>query len=85
MGKEDLLLESWRKLPPAEQDKVLNYLNTLNAEIPDQSLQLSVSPLGQRLQQIRMRIVASRVPLLDWDDLEKEIADRRGGVDAVGE
>jgi hypothetical protein len=85
MSKEELLLESWRKLSPEEQDKVLSYLNTLNAEVCDQFLQSSVSPLGQRLQQIRRRILASGVSLLDWDDLEKEIANRRGGVDPLGE
>lgn len=37
--------------------------------------------LGRELWEIRKEIVASGVPLLDWDELEKEIADRRGGSD----
>jgi len=36
--------------------------------------------LGRRLRELRKRIVASGEPLLDWDELEREIAERRGGV-----
>lgn len=35
--------------------------------------------LGQRLMNIRARIVASGETLLDWDAIEREIAERRGG------
>jgi len=38
------------------------------------------TPLGRRLWELRKRIIASGQPLLDWDDLEREIAERRGGV-----
>ena len=38
------------------------------------------TPLGSRLWELRKRIVASGEPLLDWDDLEQAIAERRGGV-----
>ena len=40
----------------------------------------AISPLGRRLREIRARIVASGVPLLNWEELEREIAERRGGV-----
>lgn len=36
------------------------------------------SPLGRRLREIRERIVASGVPLLNAEELEAEIAKRRG-------
>jgi len=36
--------------------------------------------LGERLRQIRSRIVASGEPLLTQDEIEKEIASRRGGL-----
>jgi hypothetical protein len=36
--------------------------------------------LGRRLWELRKQIVASGEPLLEWEDLEKEIAERRGGV-----
>ena len=38
------------------------------------------TPLGRRLWELRKQIVASGEPLLDWEDLEREIAERRGGV-----
>ena len=40
----------------------------------------SRTALGKRLLEIRARIIVSGEKLLDWDDLEKEIADRRGDV-----
>lgn len=38
------------------------------------------TPLGRRLWELRQQIVASGELLLDWEDLEREIAERRGGV-----
>jgi hypothetical protein len=37
------------------------------------------TPLGRRLWQIRRRIVESGEPLLDWEGIEREVAERRGG------
>jgi hypothetical protein len=34
--------------------------------------------LGQRLWNIRARIAASGEPLLTWDDIDRELAERRG-------
>ena len=39
------------------------------------------TPLGRRLWSIRKRIVASGETLLGWDEIEKEVAARRGGAD----
>ena len=39
------------------------------------------TPLGERLWAIRQRIVASGEPLLSWEDLERELAERRGEAD----
>ncbi|MFL6193025.1 MAG: hypothetical protein ACJ75H_02545 [Thermoanaerobaculia bacterium] len=36
------------------------------------------TPLGRQLWEIRQRIVASGERLLDWDELEREVAERRG-------
>jgi hypothetical protein len=43
-----------------------------------------VTPLAQQLWALRQKIVASGRPLLDWDDIEREIAEQRG-VPSVGE
>ena len=37
--------------------------------------------LGRRLWEIRQRIIATGEPLLSWDDLERELAERRGGIE----
>ena len=36
------------------------------------------TPLAKKLWEIRQRIVASGRPLLDWNDVEREIAEQRG-------
>ncbi|MEH2396540.1 hypothetical protein [Nostoc sp.] len=40
------------------------------------------TPLGERLQQIRTMIVASGKNLLDEDEIEKELASSRGGLES---
>jgi len=41
--------------------------------------QQAKTPLGRRLWEIRARIVTSGVPLLSWDEIDREVEDRRGG------
>jgi len=48
-------------------------------EAPEPEFQPKTA-LGRRLWELRKKIVASGEPLLDWEDLEREIAERRGGV-----
>jgi hypothetical protein len=36
------------------------------------------TPLGRRLWELREQILAEGEPTLDWDDLERELASRRG-------
>ena len=38
------------------------------------------TPLAKKLWELRQKIIASGVPLLDWDDREREAQERRGGV-----
>jgi len=37
------------------------------------------TPLGQQLWKIRSRVIASGEPLLGWEEIEREIAERRCG------
>lgn len=39
-----------------------------------------VTPLAKKLWELRQKIIASGVPLLDWNDIEREVQERRGGV-----
>jgi hypothetical protein len=36
------------------------------------------TPLGRRLWSLRQEVVRSGTPLLDWESLKKEVAERRG-------
>lgn len=36
------------------------------------------TPFGKKLLEIRKRVIASGRPLLDWEDIDREIADQRG-------
>lgn len=42
------------------------------------------TPLAKKLWELRQKIIASGVPLLDWDDIEREVQERRGGVREAG-
>ena len=36
------------------------------------------TPLGRRLAELREQIKASGVPLLSWDEIDRELEERRG-------
>jgi hypothetical protein len=40
--------------------------------------------LGERLLRIREQIVTSGEPLLSWDEIEREVGERRGEVESPG-
>jgi predicted DNA-binding antitoxin AbrB/MazE fold protein len=44
-------------------------------EAPD----LARTPLGRKLLELRSRITKSGAPALGWDEIEEEVAARRGG------
>jgi hypothetical protein len=65
-------------IPPTETTKA-----TMDAQRPAPPENDAESPrtlLGARLTEIRKRIGASEQPLLDWDGIEREGAERRGGI-----
>ena len=55
---------------------------TARKRLPDERMKRSQPPaqtaLGKRLRAIREKLTATGERLLDWDGIEKEIADRRG-------
>ncbi len=73
MSPEQELLVQWRELPKDKQEEVLDFVKFLHLK-----KSANKTPLGERLRQIRARIVASGKPLLDEDEIEKELASRRG-------
>jgi Protein of unknown function (DUF2281) len=87
MAVEKLLLSEWRELPPEQQQEVVDFVEFLHnraiAHSETEPLTPASSQLGQKLRQIRSKIVMAGEPLLQsWEDVEREVADRRGGVEA---
>ena len=80
MSPEQELLRKWRSLPPDKQEEVLDFVEFLGLKNSANKI-----PLGERLRQIRTRIVASGKHLLDEDEIEKELASQRGGLQSKEE
>lgn len=81
---EQFLLEIWRQLPKDRQQQVLDFAkfmaHQLGLALPQSPPLVSAPPnLGNKLQGIRDRIVASETPLLSREQIEQEVLDRRGG------
>ncbi len=51
----------------------------ITAEKKERSSYATKTALGEKLVAIRERIVASGAHLLTWEEIEKEVAARRGG------
>ncbi|MBD2629479.1 hypothetical protein VB713_23410 [Anabaena cylindrica UHCC 0172] len=82
MGKEEELLENWRELTPEKQKKVLEFVELLKSEsetTPPESDFVPQTPLAQKLWEIRQRAIATGLRLLNEDEIEQELAARRGG------
>lgn len=75
MIPEQELLTKWRSLPQDKQEEVLDFVEFLRLKNS-----ANKAPLGERLRQLRSRIVADGEPLLTQDEIVKEIAIRRGGL-----
>lgn len=75
MSTEQELLTKWRSLPQDKQEEVLDFVEFIGLKNS-----ANKTPLGERLQQIRTRIVAYGKHLLDEDEIEKELASCRGGL-----
>ncbi|ELS05501.1 hypothetical protein Xen7305DRAFT_00052470 [Xenococcus sp. PCC 7305] len=66
------LLNQWQTLDPDEQAKVLAFIDSLLQR-------KNQFNLGEKLREIRQEIIASGIPLLTSEEVEKEKAARRGG------
>ena len=82
MGKEEELLEQWRKLTPEKQQKVFEFVELLKSESlskPPESDFIPKTLLAQKLWKIRQRALATDLQLLNEDEIAQELAARRGG------
>ncbi|MGG6267326.1 hypothetical protein ACQ4M3_22595 [Leptolyngbya sp. AN03gr2] len=76
MTTKELIIEKIDQLDPEQQQQVWEFINTL----PKPTEKPEISPLGRKLRELRAQIVASGEPLLSREDLDRELAERRGGV-----
>lgn len=60
-------------------DRPVNLADKTRVHVTIESEPPARTALGQRLREIRSEIVASGVPALGWDEIEDEVAARRGG------
>lgn len=82
MTTEQELLEKWRGLPSEKQQQVLEFVEFLHIKLVEPQI-LTRNPktqLGEKLREIRSRIVADGETLLNREEINKEIASRRGGL-----
>lgn len=84
MSVKELLLKKFDTLLPEDQQKVMEFVEFLEYSRNFQKRQetiesVGVSPLGERLQKIRDKIVTSGQPLLTPEKADREKAERRGG------
>lgn len=80
MNTEQQLIEKWRNLPSDKQQQVLKFVESLNEQ-----KQPKQTELGQRLRQIRAKIVSSGEPLLNKEEIKQEVTNRRGGLQNISE
>jgi hypothetical protein len=80
MISEQELLTKWRSLPQDKQQEVLKFVEFMQLKTTAKK-----PPLGERLREIRSRIVASGKPLLNAEEIEQELAIRRGGIQGTEE
>ena len=83
MDTEQLLLEKWRSLPQDLQQEVIDFVEFLELKKTSATKHKASPkpklPLGERLRKLREEVIASSVPRLDWEGVEREKAERRGG------
>ncbi|MDJ0681502.1 MAG: hypothetical protein QNJ18_16765 [Xenococcaceae cyanobacterium MO_167.B52] len=80
MNTEQQLIEKWRNLPSAQKQQVLQFVESLSQSNPPKT-----TALGERLRYLRAKIVANGEPLLNQEEIEQEVINRRGGLENVSE
>ena len=69
--------------PPASRGATLIGIQILREQVV-RAVPTPRTVLGKRLWDLRRKIVATGHPLFDWDDVTREIHERRGESDAEG-
>ena len=75
MNTKQQLLKKWRELPKERQQQVLQFVESLDEQKPPEK-----TKLGQRKRSLRAKIVSNGEPLLNREEIEREVINRRGGL-----
>ena len=82
MGEEEELLErESENLHPKSSSHVFEFVEALKdeSEVESESEYVPQTALAKKLWEIRTRAIASGMQLLNSSEIEKELAERRGG------
>jgi len=82
METDEQLLEKWHTLSLEQQQAVFRFIELLETNViraTDPAFHTATTPLGKKLQETRAKIIASGEPLLTIEDVDREVAERRGG------
>lgn len=72
MSLEKSLLKNWRSLEPKEQEKVIEYMNSLRQETSPVTYQPQTE-IGKKLWNLRQKSLATQPLLTTWEEVEKEL------------
>lgn len=82
MNTEQELLLKWQVLSSEKKQEVLDLLDKLyQQEIENQEVTTyqPKTPLGKKLWELRLKSRSSQPTLMTWDEVNQEVASRRGG------
>lgn len=74
---EQILLEKWQTLEPDEQEKVIAFIDDLKKKKSDYQPK---TELGKKLWELRLKSLGKQPLLNTWEEVEQELAERRGGI-----
>ena len=75
--EEQLLLNKWQTLDADDQEKVIAFIDSLQQKKADYQPK---TELGKKLWELRLKSLGKQPLLNTWEEVDQELAQRRGGV-----
>ena len=75
--EEQLLLNKWQTLDTDDQEKVIAFIDSLQQKKAEYQPK---TELGKKLWELRLKSLGKQPLLNTWEEVEQELAQRRGGV-----
>ncbi len=77
------LLNKWQQLDTDEQEKVLAYIKAISEKklsTNSEGIYQPQTELGKKLWELRLKSLGKQPLLNTWEEVEQELAQRRGNV-----